>query len=194
MAMVVWHYLLLTSNWKLHFILDFSTRSLQGVPCACRLGFVDLDFECSTVFPTLLGRLGIWQKQPSSRARWWKKKSKSTQPSLRAQGTPWVYCDFCYDGHSVRNGYVYYTVYIRVIELSSGKRSWCAYLPQSSQWRTESNFSKSLWERNPTACGKWGQSEMRASVDILLDPLLLQWISDIVTTSGPGQKVVPRRQ
>ena len=36
---------------------------LQGVPTELRLGFVDLDFECSTVCPTLLGLMGIWQKR-----------------------------------------------------------------------------------------------------------------------------------
>ena len=37
--------------------------TIQGVPSELRLGFVDLDFECSTVCPTLLGLMGIWQKQ-----------------------------------------------------------------------------------------------------------------------------------
>ena len=37
--------------------------SVQGVPSELRLGFVDLDFKCSTVCPTMLGLMGIWQKQ-----------------------------------------------------------------------------------------------------------------------------------
>ena len=44
---------------------------LQGVPCAHRLGFVDLDLECSTVCLTLLGLMGIWQKRLGSWARRW---------------------------------------------------------------------------------------------------------------------------
>ena len=32
--------------------------------------FGDLDFECSTVCPTLLGLMGIWQKRLGSWARW----------------------------------------------------------------------------------------------------------------------------
>ena len=38
-------------------------KQVQGVPSELRLGFVDLDFECSTVCPTLLGLMGIWQKR-----------------------------------------------------------------------------------------------------------------------------------
>ena len=40
--------------------------SVQGVPCSPRLGFVDLDFECSTVCPTLLGLMGIGKKRLGS--------------------------------------------------------------------------------------------------------------------------------
>ena len=40
-------------------------------PSARGLGFVDLDFECSTVRPILLGLMGIWQKGLSSWTRWW---------------------------------------------------------------------------------------------------------------------------
>ena len=35
------------------------------------MGFVDFDFECSTVCPTLLVLMGIWQKRLGSWARWW---------------------------------------------------------------------------------------------------------------------------
>ena len=36
---------------------------LWGVPSELRLGFVDLNFECSNVCPNLLGLMGIWQKR-----------------------------------------------------------------------------------------------------------------------------------
>ena len=45
--------------------------TIQGVPSELRLGFVDLDFECSTIFRTLLGLMGIWQKRLGIWARWW---------------------------------------------------------------------------------------------------------------------------
>ena len=45
--------------------------TIQGVPSELRLGFVDLDFECSTIFLTLLGLMGIWQKRLGIWARWW---------------------------------------------------------------------------------------------------------------------------
>ena len=35
------------------------------------LGWVVMDFDCSTVCPILLGLVGIWQKWLSSWARWW---------------------------------------------------------------------------------------------------------------------------
>ena len=47
-----------------------------GVPCARRLGQVDLDLECSTVCPILL--MGIWQKRLGKMVE--SPKSKSTQP------------------------------------------------------------------------------------------------------------------
>ena len=49
---------------------------LQGVPCARRLGFVDLDFECSAVCPTLLGLMGILQGRLGRWARWWNTEIK----------------------------------------------------------------------------------------------------------------------
>ena len=46
----------------------------QGAANELRLGFVDFDFDfdfdCSTVCPTLLGLMGIWQKWLGSWARW----------------------------------------------------------------------------------------------------------------------------
>ena len=36
--------------------------SIQGVPSARRLGWVDINFECSTVCLILPGLVGIWQK------------------------------------------------------------------------------------------------------------------------------------
>ena len=37
--------------------------NVQGVPSKLRLGLVDLDFECSTLCPTLLVLMKIWQKR-----------------------------------------------------------------------------------------------------------------------------------
>ena len=51
-------------------------REVQGVPSELRLGFVDLNIECSTVCPTLLGLMGIWQKRLGSWARWWNTEMK----------------------------------------------------------------------------------------------------------------------
>ena len=53
-----------------------SLISLQGVQSELRLGFVDLNFECSTVCPILLGLMGIWQKRLGSWARWWNTEIK----------------------------------------------------------------------------------------------------------------------
>ena len=36
---------------------------MRGVPSARRLGWVDLDVECSTLCPILLGLMGIRQKR-----------------------------------------------------------------------------------------------------------------------------------
>ena len=44
---------------------------VQGVPSELRLCFVNLDFECSTVCPTLLGLMEICQKKMGSWARLW---------------------------------------------------------------------------------------------------------------------------
>ena len=52
----------------------------QYVPSELRLGFVDLDFECSTVCSILPGLIGIFQKRLGSWARCKTQKSKSTQP------------------------------------------------------------------------------------------------------------------
>ena len=51
-------------------------RVLQDVSSELRLGFADFDFECSTVCPTLLGLVGIWQKRLGSWARWWNTEIK----------------------------------------------------------------------------------------------------------------------
>ena len=50
---------------------DFSDYQIQGVPCARGLGFVDLNFECSTVCPILLGLMGICHKRLGRCARRW---------------------------------------------------------------------------------------------------------------------------
>ena len=49
---------------------------VQGLPSELRLGFVDLDYGCSTVCSTLLGLMGIWQKRLGSWARWWNTEIK----------------------------------------------------------------------------------------------------------------------
>ena len=45
------------------------------------LGWVDLDFECSTACLILLGLVGVWQKLMGSWTRWWNTliKVKPTQ-------------------------------------------------------------------------------------------------------------------
>ena len=58
--------------------------ALQGVPSERRLGFVDFDFECSTVCPTLLGLMGIWQKRLGSWARWWNTEIKVNPTQVSA--------------------------------------------------------------------------------------------------------------
>ena len=57
---------------------------LQGVPSELRLGFVDLDFECSTVCPTLLWLMGIWQKRLGRLARWWNTDIKVSPTQVSA--------------------------------------------------------------------------------------------------------------
>ena len=57
---------------------------IQGVLRELRLGFVDLDFECSTVCPTLLGLMGIWQKRLVSWARWWNTEIKVNPTQVSA--------------------------------------------------------------------------------------------------------------
>ena len=65
-------------------IYDLRSFSVQGVPSELRLGFVDLDFECSTVCPALLGLMGIWQKQLGSLARWWNTQIKVNPTQVSA--------------------------------------------------------------------------------------------------------------
>ena len=57
---------------------------IQGVPSELRLGFVDLDFECSTVCPTLPGLMGIWQKRLGSWERWWDTEIKVNPTQVSA--------------------------------------------------------------------------------------------------------------
>ena len=67
---------------------------MQGVPCARRLGFVDLDFECSTVCTTLLGLMVIWQRWLCSWTKWWNTEIKvsPSQVYYIAHETP---CRLC---------------------------------------------------------------------------------------------------
>ena len=59
------------------------SKFIQGDPSDLRLGFVDLDFEYSTVCLILLELMGIWQKRLDRWARWWNTEIKvnSTQVS-----------------------------------------------------------------------------------------------------------------
>ena len=61
---------------------------MQGDSSGRELGFVDLDFEFSTVSPSLLGLMGIWQKRL---AKMVEHKSKSIQPrSQLIWDTPYI--------------------------------------------------------------------------------------------------------
>ena len=52
------------------------------------LGWVDLDFDCSTVCPILLGLVWIWQKWLSTWARWWNIPNQSQpNPGLLGDGS-----------------------------------------------------------------------------------------------------------
>ena len=59
---------------------------VQGVPCPRRLGFVDLEFECSTVCPTLLVLMGIWQKRQLGKLVEHRNQSQ-TNPDLRGHSS-----------------------------------------------------------------------------------------------------------
>ena len=81
------------AKWPIVYPIANSGRrqvgSLQGVPSELRLGFVDLDFEGSTVCPTLLGLMGIWQKRLGSWARWWNTEIKVNPTQVSSSlGTP----------------------------------------------------------------------------------------------------------
>ena len=58
------------------------------------LGWVDLDFECSTVCPFLLGPMRIWQKRLGSWASWWNTQIKVNATQMHDQMRhPVCYCD-----------------------------------------------------------------------------------------------------
>ena len=78
-----------------HRSLNFSLKNglrfhymckLQGVRSACRLGYVDLDFECCTVCPILPGLMGIWQKQLGKMVE--HQNLSQHNPGLRPVGSP----------------------------------------------------------------------------------------------------------
>ena len=70
--------------------------TIQGVPSELRLGFVFLDFECSTVCPTLLGLMGIWQKRLGSSASRWNTEIKVNLTQVSAHlGHPVLSCQTC---------------------------------------------------------------------------------------------------
>ena len=55
---------------SLHFLWAILyPQAVQDVSSEMRLGFDDLDFKCSTLYPTLPGLMGIWQKRLDSWAR-----------------------------------------------------------------------------------------------------------------------------
>ena len=58
-----------------------------------QIGFVDFDFECSTVCPTLLGLMGIWLKRLCSWASQWNTEIKFNPTQPRSTRT-WdvLYC------------------------------------------------------------------------------------------------------
>ena len=62
----------------LHF--EFTTYRASHV-LVDWVGWVDLNFKCSTVCPILSGLMGIWQKWLG---RWVTAKSKSTQPRSKS--------------------------------------------------------------------------------------------------------------
>ena len=70
--------------------LDFIhvSRILQCVPSARRLGFFDLDFECSTVCLALLGLMEIWQKQLGKMVK--HRNQSQPNPGLSSLGTPCI--------------------------------------------------------------------------------------------------------
>ena len=74
------------TNGKATFLLPppWRVTHLQA-----NLGWVDLDFGCSTVCPILLGLVEIWQKRLSSRENWWNVPNQSQpDPGLPGVGSP----------------------------------------------------------------------------------------------------------
>ena len=59
--------------------------ALQGVPSGDRLGFIDSNFDCSTVCPTVPRLVGIWQKWHGSWAKWWNTQMKVNQTQVYDQ-------------------------------------------------------------------------------------------------------------
>ena len=53
--------------------------NVQGVPSGRGLGWVELNFECSTVCPIMPGLMGTWQKRLGSRIRWRNNQTKFNQ-------------------------------------------------------------------------------------------------------------------
>ena len=73
------------SNRIQAFPILFRWMYVQGVLSELRLGFVDSDFKCSIVCPTLLGLMGIWQTRLGSWERWWKTEIKVSPTQVSAQ-------------------------------------------------------------------------------------------------------------
>ena len=51
-------------------------KVIECFPSARGLGWVDFNFECSTVCLILPGLMGIWQKRLGSWAKWWNAQIK----------------------------------------------------------------------------------------------------------------------
>ena len=60
-----------SSTTRTDYAVSDNRMLLQGVPSGRRLGLVDLEFDYSTVCPTLLQVVGVWQKGLGTRSKWW---------------------------------------------------------------------------------------------------------------------------
>ena len=65
---------------------SYKQMHLQGVPSARGLGLVDLNCECSTVWPILPGVTGIWQKRLGNMVE--HTNHSQLNPCPRADGIP----------------------------------------------------------------------------------------------------------
>ena len=74
------------------------------VPCPRRLGFVDLDFECFTVCPTLLGADGNLAEAARQLGKLVEDRNQcQPNPGLRGHGTPCNTHILIYKGWPIRD-------------------------------------------------------------------------------------------